>query len=177
MYTYLQMVEIRVAIKKIINHPDKESLFKEMLYESAEHPVWGHELSSYEFENFRTTISNSENITLGQYLQKLLSKKNIEKDSIIYNKANIRKDYWHRLLNNKIANPSRNKLIRIGIALELTGTEINELLKKVGYAFRGDSQDCAILWFFNNKNYDLEAIDDTLTKCKLSSIYDDKELD
>lgn len=176
MYTYLQLVEIRLEIKKIINHPDKESLLKEMLSESEERPVFGNMLSDFELRNFKKAIQNSENITFEQHLQQLLFSKKIVKDSVIYNKANLGKDYWSKLRSGKIANPSRKKLIRIGLVLELTGTELNEFLKKAGLALNSE-EDCPILWFINKKNYDLSALGQALESCnKLSLLYDADEL-
>ncbi|MFD3156704.1 hypothetical protein ACFIJ5_07560 [Haloimpatiens sp. FM7330] len=174
MASYMEMVKYRVQLRKIIQNPDKEYFIKNILskYDKDSDLVFGHALSDFQFSDLKNTIQDSKNMTLGRYIQYLVDSKGIKKDSIVYTKANLTKEYWSKLINNKTANPSKYKIIRIGLALKLNCKEINELLKVAGYSFKPNNRDSAIIWFFDNHIYDFPDIDELLTTLNLEPIFD-----
>lgn len=133
-------------------------------------------IGDYAIDDLKTSIDSIEDKTLGKHLQYLVDSKNIKRDSEIYLKANIRKEYWNKLIHDKYDKPSKNKLIRIAFALELNCSEVYELLEVAGYSFRPNHQDYAIKWFFERNIYDLIEIDELLISLGLVSIFNDKEL-
>lgn len=133
-------------------------------------------LDNNDIDDLRKSIASIDTKTLGKHLQYLVDSKNIKKDSEVYFKADISKEYWNKLLNDKYDKPSKNKLIRIAFALNLNCSEVHDLLEVAGYSFKPNHQDCAIKWFFEKNIYDLIEIDDLLTSLGLVGIFNDKDL-
>lgn len=77
-------------------------------------------------------IENKDIMTFGQYLQQLINKKGM-KNADVYNKANVDKRYFSKLINDKIK-PSKEKLMAIGIGLRLNLDEMNDFLNMAGFA-------------------------------------------
>lgn len=105
----------------------------------------------------------SKTRTIGQYLQDIIEKKEITKDSSVYHPAGISQTYWGRLINDKIENPRKDKLLAISVGLKLTVSEAETLLNKSGYTFnQKDKRDVIIEYFLKRKLYDTSKIDEVL---------------
>jgi len=95
-------------------------------------------------------------------LLKLIDLKGME-DVACYKKANVSKQTWHKILNEKNYRPSKNTVLSFAIALELTLEETKSLLATVGYALSRSSKfDVIVTYFLINRNYDIYEIDATL---------------
>ncbi|MBR3627595.1 MAG: hypothetical protein IKN42_01970 [Elusimicrobia bacterium] len=108
---------------------------------------------------------SSQELTLDQFIKKELknfndilrkhirnyNKKNNTKDSDIYTKADITKEHFNKIINNKIK-PQKKPLIALGIALDLNIEEINELLHAAEFNLTNTSEFDLTIKFCLNKN-------------------------
>ena len=99
-------------------------------------------------------IKNNENkfitITLPEYLELLLSSKNYTKKELVKS-AGIEKSYLYQIFNGR-RKPSRDKLLKISLALRLSLEEVQRTLivaeKSILYPAR--KRDAAIMCCINN---------------------------
>ena len=97
-------------------------------------------------------------------LLKLIDKKGIT-DVECYKKANVSKQTWYKIMNNKNYNPSKNTVISFAIALELSLKETKHLLSTVGFTLSKSIKfDVIIEYFIVNEIYDIFTINETLFK-------------
>lgn len=177
MATYMQKINCAVKIKELLSNPDVELIIlKKLDYLKKDTNIgFGHSLSNCQINSFKEAVnSSSKKRTLGEHLLYLVHLKGIQKDSDVYNKVNIRKDYWSRLISDKINKPSKYKLLLIGISLELTLYEVIELLESVGYTFiPSNSFENAIFTVFEQEIYKINDIEEIFVDMlKLPSIFD-----
>jgi len=82
-----------------------------------------------------------------------------------YKKANVSKQTWYKIMNEKNYKPSKNTVISFAIALKLSLEETKHLLSTVGFALSKSSKfDIIIEYFLVNKEYDIFIINETLFK-------------
>lgn len=80
-----------------------------------------------------------------------------------YKKANVSKQTWHKIMNEKEYRPSKNTVISFAIALKLTLEETNSLLATVGFTLSNSSKfDVIIEYFILTRQYDIFLINETL---------------
>jgi predicted transcriptional regulator len=95
-------------------------------------------------------------------LLKLIDAKGME-DVACYKKANVSKQTWYKIQNEKNYRPGKTTVLSFAIALELTLAETEALLATAGYALSRSSKfDVIIAYFLINGNYDIYEIDQTL---------------
>lgn len=81
------------------------------------------------------------------------------KDSQVYKKAGIDRKLFSTIRSNKNYRPSKKTAVSLCVALELSLTKTNWLLKKAGLALSdGNLFDVIIEYFIKNKNYDIYEI-------------------
>ena len=98
------------------------------------------------------------------YLFELINKHGFNKDSDVYNKANISRQSWSLIISGKVK-PSLNTLIKIVFALELDNHECKYLLKKAGFTLSSSSEFSLIIrYFIENKKYNIYELNETLAK-------------
>lgn len=96
--------------------------------------------------------------SFGKYLQQLINKKGL-KNSSVYAKANISKQYFSKLLNDQIK-PSKEKMLALAVGLELNLDETVDFLKFAGYALSPISQtDKVVEFFIEHRQYNVIKID------------------
>ena len=82
-----------------------------------------------------------------------------------YKKANVSKQTWYKIMNEKSYKPSKNTVIAFAIALELTLEETKHLLATVGFTLSKSSKfDIIIEYFLINGEYNIFTINETLFK-------------
>ncbi len=118
-----------------------------------------------EIDESEKYLKFNEDLTINEYVKKQLqnfndilrnhirnyNKKNNTKDSDIYKKANITKEHFNKIINQKIR-PQKKMLIALGIALDLTKEEIDKLLNHAGFTFTNTSKFDIIIMFCLEKN-------------------------
>lgn len=97
-------------------------------------------------------------------LLKLIDLKGIT-DVECYKKANVSKQTWYKIMNEKDYKPSKNTVISFAIALELSLEETKHLLSTVGFTLSKSSKfDIIIEYFLLNEEYNIFTINETLFK-------------
>lgn len=97
-------------------------------------------------------------------LLKLIDVKGIT-DVECYKKANVSKQTWYKIMNEKSYKPSKNTVIAFAIALELTLEETKHLLATVGFTLSKSSKfDIIIEYFLINGEYNIFTINEALFK-------------
>ena len=82
-----------------------------------------------------------------------------------YKRANVSKQTWYKIMNEKNYRPSKVTVISFAIALRLTLKETNDLLATVGLTLSKSSKfDIIIEYFLINGIYDVFTINETLFK-------------
>lgn len=95
-------------------------------------------------------------------LMHLIDKKGM-KDVECYQKANVLKQTWYKILNCEDYKPSKNTVLCFAIALELDLPETQRLLATVGYTLSNSNKfDVIIQYFILHKKYDIFEINQTL---------------
>lgn len=102
--------------------------------------------------------------TIAEIINELMIEKGIEMPSQIYKKAGISRDYWSKMISNKIKEPSLKVLYKLAIAFELSIHETHALLSNFNRAFAEDTSmfDQIIAYFINEKIYSPDLIDQLL---------------
>ena len=111
-----------------------------------------------DYSNFQTMLFN------------LIDERNL-KDSDVYNKVHMDRRLFSKIRNNDY-HPSKETIILLGIALELSEKEMDELLESASYSLpKNNHYDLIIRFCFINKIFKLEEINELLDKyhCKLFS--------
>ena len=86
-----------------------------------------------------------------------------KKDSEIYNKANISRQHFSKIRKNPAYNPTKTTAVAFAIALELNLEQTQDLIGRAGYALTRSSKfDLIVMYFIENKNYNLYDINDAL---------------
>ena len=138
---------------------------------------------SYKQAKINKKVMLEEAISINDFLQqkddysnfqtmlfKLIDDRNL-KDSDVYNKVHMDRRLFSKIRNDNY-HPSKETIILLGIALELSEKEIEELLESASYSLpKNNHYDLIIRFCFINKIFKLDEINELLDKyhCKLFS--------
>lgn len=82
-----------------------------------------------------------------------------KKDSEVYKKANLSKQHFSKIRNNKDYKPTKATAIALAIALELNLEETRDLIGRAGYALTNSSKfDLIVRYFIEQGNYSIMDI-------------------
>ena len=138
-------------------HKEKKSFFDKSALGNYECASYCEEST---IENY--IQENKEEETFQTQLFKYIDSKNL-KDSDVYNKVNIDRRLFSKIRSNKDYHPSKETIILLGIALELTEEELVSLLEKAAYSLpMNTTYDLIIRFCFKERIYDLDQINDFL---------------
>ena len=145
---------------------------KRSFFGSAKERVVDYECMSMPLEasSINTYIENNkEEDTFQTLLFKYIDARNL-KDSDVYNRVNIDRRLFSKIRSNKDYHPSKETIILLGIALELSEKELEDLLQKASYSLPMNTEyDLIIRFCFKEHIYDLNQINEFLYdhNCKI----------
>ena len=138
---------------------------------------------SYKQAKINKKVMLEEAISINEFIQqkddysnfqtmlfKLIDDRHL-KDSDVYNKVHMDRRLFSKIRNDNY-HPSKETIILLGIALELSEKEIDELLESASYSLpKNNHYDLIIRFCFINKIFKLDDINELLDKyhCKLFS--------
>lgn len=102
-------------------------------------------------------------------LFKFIDDRNL-KDSDVYNKVHIDRRLFSKIRSDTNYHPSKETIILLAIALELSEKELDDLLESASYSLpKNNNYDLIIRFCFINKIYKLTDINELLDEymCKL----------
>ena len=165
------MSNIKKELKAYINNnleKDKKSLFDFFAQEECAASFEGAKLRKT--NNVKNYIDdNNQYSDFQTMLFKLIDNKNL-KDSDVYNKVHIDRRLFSKIRSSKEYHPSKETIILLGIALELSENELDELLESASYSLpKNNEYDLIIRFCFINKIFKIKDINDLLYEynCKL----------
>lgn len=86
-----------------------------------------------------------------------------KKDSEIYTKANVSRQHFSKIRNNRDYKPTKATAIAFAIALELNLEDTKDLIGRAGYALTNSSKfDVIIMYFIREGNYNMFDINAAL---------------
>ena len=104
------------------------------------------------------------------YLYELMNKYGFDKNSDLYDKANISRQHWSKIINEEIQ-PSLETVLKLVFALRLNNHECKYLLKKAGYTLASSSTYALVIRYsIENKIYDLNKVNDLLEEYGFKAI-------
>ncbi len=104
-------------------------------------------------------------------LLKLIDLKGMS-DVECYKKANVSKQTWYKIMNDKHYKPNKKTAISFAVALELTLEETQNLLETVGFVLSNSSLfDVIIMYCLKNGVYDVLEIDSILFSYDQETLY------
>ena len=107
----------------------------------------------------------------GETFSEMLSrfiKESGKKNSEIYNLANVKRQFFSKIMNNADYQPSKQVVLAFALALRLEFEKTRELLASAGYILsRAKKFDLIIAACLENKFYDVDRINEILDERKL----------
>ena len=112
-------------------------------------------------------VLRSRESTFSEYLLDLLRERT-GKDSEVYKRAEISRQLFSKILNNKEYQPTKNTAIQLAIGLELDMDGTQKLLNKAGYSLtRSSRADLVVQYYIERKMYCVPLINAALDDCRL----------
>ena len=100
--------------------------------------------------------------TFSQRLLRMIKERNMS-EAEAYKKAYVDRRHFSKIKKDDYYAPNKKTVLAFAIALELTLDETKDLLQSAGYALSRSSKfDIIIVYFIENKNYNMFDINDVL---------------
>ena len=104
-------------------------------------------------------------------LLKLIDLKGMD-DVACYKRANVSKQTWYKIMNDKSYKPNKKTVLSFAFALNLSLDETQELLESVGFILsRSSLFDVIIMYCLENGIYDMWEIDSVLFKYDQETLF------
>ena len=105
--------------------------------------------------------------TFSEYLLDLLKERD-GKDSEVYKRAEVSKQLFSKILNNKEYQPTKSTVIQLAVGLQLDLAQTQKLLEKAGFALtRSSKADLVVEYCIRHKLYNITFINEALYDCGL----------
>ena len=111
--------------------------------------------------NFDKIFAENEGETFSEMLMRLV-KESGEKNSAIYNRAQVDRQLFSRIKKNKNYKPRKDTAIAFALALKLDFERAKELLAVAGYALTRSKRDLIIKFFIEQEIFDTALLNDYL---------------
>ena len=100
--------------------------------------------------------------TFSQRLLRMIKERNMS-ESDAYKKAYVDRRHFSKIKKDEYYAPNKKTVLAFAIALELSLDETKDLLRSAGYALSRSSKfDIIIVYFIENKNYNMFEINEVL---------------
>ena len=111
-------------------------------------------------------LSQSEK-TFSEYLLDLLKERD-GKDSEVYKRAEVSKQLFSKILNNKDYQPTKSTVIQLAVGLQLDIHQTRKLLEKAGFSLtRSSKADLVVQYYIEREVYSVTFINEALHDCGL----------
>lgn len=109
--------------------------------------------------------SHLKTSSLPAYLNELMGAHAIDSPKELYEKAQISKQAFYRIMGDEHYSPSIEVVTRLALALHLDNRECKYLMKKAGYTLPTSSDYAlTIRYCLDNKIYDIEQVNALLSR-------------
>ena len=108
--------------------------------------------------NFLKMYKESKSETFSEMLLRLIGESG-EKNSAVYNRANIDRRHFSKIANNENYRPSKETALAFAIALQLNFDKTQEFLKTAGYTLtKNNLADVIVNFFIDKKIFDINVV-------------------
>ncbi|WLR54414.1 hypothetical protein LC048_18530 [Mesobacillus subterraneus] len=130
-----------------------------ILYEKSAAPLEDFVLESISPLEIEMFIEQKRKPTLQKVLFDFFDKKGASSDAVIYKKAGIDRRHFSKIRSNPQYRPSKNTVIALGLALELTKKETDKLLSSAGYSLSdSETSDLVIQFCIERQIYEIDQV-------------------
>ena len=121
-------------------------------------------LSNIDTFNFLKLFHKDEHESFSEMLLRLI-KESGEKNSTIYNRANIDRRHFSKIVNHDDYQPSKQTALAFAIALKLDFEKTKALLASAGFTLsNANLSDVIVSAFIENKIFDVDVVNQILYK-------------
>ncbi len=126
---------------------------------SKPHEIFGYAVDKIDFRKIQDEQAEE---TFSEKLLRLIAESG-EKNSAIYNRANIDRRHFSKICNHRNYQPSKLTALAFAVALKLNFNETQELLAAAGYTLTKNNLADVIISFFIERNFfDVDKINQYL---------------
>lgn len=111
--------------------------------------------------DFNKIFERNKGETFSEMMTRLVGESG-EKNSAVYNRAQIDRQLFSRIKKNKNYQPSKDTAIALALALKLDITKAKDFLASAGYTLTKSKRDLIITFFIENKIFDTSLLNDYL---------------
>ena len=115
--------------------------------------------------NFDKIFEKNESETFSEMMTRLV-KESGEKNSAVYNRAQIDRQLFSRIKRNKDYQPSKDTAVALALGLKLDFDKAKDFLAAAGYTLTKSKRDLIISFFIENKIFDTALLNDYLYEYK-----------
>ncbi|MBR1805449.1 MAG: hypothetical protein IJ774_03575 [Selenomonadaceae bacterium] len=114
--------------------------------------------------DFRRHFNENKHETFSEMLMRLVNESG-EKNSVIYNRANIDRRHFSKIISHKDYKPSKQTALAFAVALKLNFERTKELLAAAGYVLTKSTLfDVIVSFFIEHKIFDVDYVNRILHK-------------
>ena len=111
--------------------------------------------------NFEKIFEKEEGETFSEMMTRLVQESG-EKNSTVYNRAQIDRQLFSRIKKNKNYQPSKDTAVALALGLKLDFDKAKDFLAAAGYTLTKSKRDLIITFFIENKIFDTALLNDYL---------------
>lgn len=114
--------------------------------------------------DFRRRFNENKHETFSEMIMRLANESG-EKNSVIYNRANIDRRHFSKIISHKDYKPTKQTALAFAVALKLDFERTKELLASAGYVLtKSTLSDLIVSCFIEHKIFDVDYVNRILHK-------------